>query len=60
MVLTQHKAAELAMSCALKTHPQSVALWLLKLEMVGGEDREELGEICKEALKQVPSKVRYT
>ena len=65
-LLGEHSEALSAVTFALKTHPFSVALWLLRLGMVGvapsgsthGEvGMEELGDLCKQALDQVPVKV---
>lgn len=64
--LNQLEGAELGMTAGLRTHPSAVKLWLLQLEMVGeasgsGEMREkvreEVGEVCKKALTQVPVQV---
>jgi hypothetical protein len=53
------------MTFALRTHPSSVLLWLLRLGIMGVassdpahiEDWEELGDLCRKALEQIPVKV---
>lgn len=53
----KHKDAQQALCSALRTHPSSVELWLVRLDAEEGAG-QELEQLCREALEQVSGKVR--